>query len=333
MLKENSSTRLSFLGWLFGWFLVMIYPTQFIYLIFSFLTPLNESLLNFSDIIIIRFLAIMMTIQLTLPYLLGTLPFKPIDLSLKSILRSILHIFFYICSLPILILSIIILYIFISSSPVYTPGQLGLLTMSPFLGIPILIWIVISLFLSEFVFGKNSSQTLNKLRNNNKVDRTTSVHYESNNESDKKRIFSNRGLMISFGLPMILIFTENLVIGRYNFPLGVIIFLFCGNLLFFLFLLPINRFILEKQRISFKFFDHYYERIFGKNDISQKAMGWGLTVSFIIFWSSLAFFREMTIPGILLFIFLDIIEIGIFILTLWINQIKNHLDSNHGTIT
>lgn len=319
--SDIQATSYSFSGWLFGCFLLMIFPTTFLYLLTSFMLPLSTSLMTFWEVLIIRFFVILIPIQISIQYLLWTLPFQPIDWSRAGIIKSAKHIVFYILSLPILGVFIFITFILYRSSSLYIPDEFGILAMTVFVIFPTIVWFFITIHASELFFGKNYSQTLNMRRS------IKPRHTMIANKYAKKQM-TRRWAIISFSSYYIITLAGNFFIGPNDSFMGASSLLIGSNLMFFLLILPLNRFWFQnKNGHFFNNLNNFYIHVFGERDISSNAAQSGGLGAFFIYIIAYIFGVDVPFPESILFVGLDILCIAIVIVTIWNNQFKEFLDN------
>lgn len=314
----------SFLGWITQWLGLILFPTIGMFELSFFLFPITGQGLSLPQAILLQFLGSIPFIILCFPVLIYTLPFKPIDFSMKGIFKSILHIFLFILSLPILAFFLVIYYIIFDHFIGFANVQLAILVFSCFLIIPCFSWFFFSLFIVEKLLGKNSSVTLTRIRNINQKNKL--IRNQSNNntltfQSDHFR-YSNRWITISFSLPFLLIFSLFFLNIQNSFLFGIITVV-TMDLLVFLLTAPLYKSFPNSPKYIINILDICYTKIFGQNDISNKALGCEFILIFIIGGMILPAVKLVTYPMILVFFLIYLFLIISFFIVIWSNQIKS----------
>ena len=323
IIEQDFPFHPTFLGWITQWLGLILFPTIILYVFSYFFFPLSKQGLSFLQALLLQFLGTIPSILFCLPVLIGTLPFKPIDFSMKGIYRSLLHIFIFILSLPILAGFLLIYYVIYDNFIGFANSQISIIAFSCFLFIPCFSWFFFALFLVEEIVGKNSSETLTRIRYVNQKHKM--IKNQSNNGTLKNRSeyfrYSKRWITITFCLPFLLIYSVFLL----NSPSDVFLIEFIGvfsiDLMFFLLTVPMYRQFFKSHKQTLNIINASYNKVFGSNDISNKIFGFELLCVALEF-TILPFAYGTSFPTILLFYFSYLFVIFTFFLTIWSNQVK-----------
>ena len=271
---------------------------------------------------------------LTLPILLETLPVQHLTINKSNIQRFLLHKIFFVFSSPILYLSYQGELYFLKLFPVFNEGGLQDFLLVSFFWLFIIPWILITLYLWELVFGKDSSNTLKQFRMRqlrNKSSRFSNNDFSVSIENNQL-IYSRRWLMIVIGLPLLiiifgtLIFFNELLFNWEGFFFIDASLFSALDLCLFLLMTPFYKKFLIKNGFQLKILNEINNYLFGLEDISFKALGYGMTFLFIslIITTSYQLFSD-SLFKIFAFYTLYLVSILVFLVTIWINQIKNFL--------
>ena len=330
VVKQNNNKRdtpfhPTFLGWITQWLGLILFPTIIMFELSFFLFPFTGQELSFTQSILLQFLGTIPFIILCFPVLFYTLPFKPINFSMKGIFKSFLHIFLFILFLPILAIFLLIYYIIFANFIGFSNNQLAILVFSCFLIIPCIFWFLFALFFVEKILGKNSSVILARIRyvnRKNKMIKNQSNNDTLTNQSDHFR-YSKRWITITFSVPFLLIFSLFFLdIQNHLFLFGIITVLSI-DLLIFLFTAPLYKSFPNSPKHIIDILDICYTNIFGEEDISSKALGCEFILIFIIGGMILPAVKLVTYPIILIFFLIYLFLIISFFIVIWSNQLKS----------
>lgn len=334
-MTQTSTSELepTFSEVLFIWLYFTLLLGGAFYFLGSIFLPFSESPINDTEVIIFRFMFLIIAPIFTSIIFVLLLPFQKIDFSIHALLISFLHKLFFIFMIPLIYVGFLLIDYYLKVVPT--------LYLSPFrsyfvyLLVYILIvpWLYLTLLLYELVFGKNSSQFLKMRRLNSKKHRFLQEN-SNHTYQPKKLVFRekvNDHVPISgqwFAVTMNIIFigfcTATILLPIYgNFIFGFILFLsvdlstLCLSLNFY-------KYFFLKKGFTFIRLANLYHSIFGLKDISINTALNGMLINFFNFAFFISFYG-LTVGNIyynLLFLIYYVIIILILLGTIWFNQVK-----------
>jgi hypothetical protein len=206
---------------------------------------------------------------ISIPVILPSLPYNKIDFTFKGLLVSFIHKIFFLFTLPVLGLGLIIGDYLGNENPfikLITTWTIGLhiwgFTMT-------IIWIYSTLFLWEIVFGKNSSQTLKIRRfviNKNK---------DYINRFLKIQQIPNKVILNVIGLPLIFAMASSILGVYFGFFIKYVFLFFSFDLLVLLTSIILSLSYLNRNSILLHLGNNKY---LGFNDSFEKKLGYVLGI-------------------------------------------------------
>ena len=202
-------------------------------------------------------------------FIIGILPFSPIDHSLKAVKRSFYHKLTFICTFPVLLLEFYILENIIEQIPAFRQPDGVLSAIMAFGIIPIIIWKLFTLWVWEVIVGKDSSRVLKILRDRLNGENQDLFHeiLDFQQQSTSSQLsYPIRWIVISIAFPFL---TENLNNFLQDRFIITCVSLIATNLFLFVWTIPIHLHILAEKGYECNSLRNLYHRLFGEFDISK----------------------------------------------------------------
>ena len=331
--EKNSSLKsnyplYSFTGAITGIFLLLLYYTLFFILFAYLLIPFSLYNYSFFDVFLLRFMIIIIAPIVFIPFTIPLFPYQKIDLKHHSIRKTFVNLVFSLCTIPFLLIFIYIEYFLINFDPVNKRTGGGIMLTFLLLIIPLLSWAYVSLHFKEFIFGKDSSQTLRYFREIKRQKSSAIANLRSsysNPFSDKTPLFTFRWFIIIcgiLGLPF-----AGLMLIFHNIPFFFVTFIQLLSLDIFviLFSLPFYNNLFKTNKFLLRRLTAIYQYIFGIEDISMKSFWYGISILATI-WMLMPLAVIFPYPQKYFFFAFYFISIFIFVITIWNNQFKKILN-------
>lgn len=225
------------------------------------------------ELLILKIFFLLSIPIISIPFILAFLPYGKIDFSLKGIFYSILHKIFFIITFPFVILGLIIGdYLGKKNSFIglFTTWSIGFHTWGWIL---LILWIYFTLHIWELFFGKDSSQSL-------KMMRFIRLNFENEYKKllNSKPLVPNRVIFIGISIPIITIMLSlflGLIGGLF---IKLVLTLISFDIIVLLISLLLSSPSLEKNQFFTEYFSNINKRISFKSDISDKKLGYGLSI-------------------------------------------------------
>ena len=267
------------------------------------------------------------------PFFLDMLPFQPIDFSPKALRQSILHTLFFICSSPILVTGFIVNdYITIIDPSLQDPCIKFIIAYLLICCITI-VWILVTLLIWEMIFGKNSSRTLQILREGKfdyflrEKDTINMLvkEYSITNESHSK-YESNEWLTFILAISMLI--GINFALMSDIFGIFFLLFGFGLSLDFFMlfFCLPLYETFAIKKGLSLDWTKEIMQKFFRTGTISDQTSELECIVFLGVYGTLLVVYggtRGYLLIHLVCFLMLLFIPV-LFLYDIWSNQIKEY---------
>ena len=283
---------------------------------------------NSFEITILWFLISIMAPIAFIPLFMQMFPHQKINFSIRAILKSLVHVIFFICSLPILLCFVYLTYITGDFFLKFKSINEGFVFLLFLIDIPIVFWIYVTLLIKEFIFGKNSYQTLKHFRvlkgKKGSIIFKTSI-FPKVNYQDDKLTFSKRWVIIFFGaigIPFCLLTLFNQYLTKF---LGMLVILSLFDILFFSCSLWFAQTVYKPKNYFLRKTNVIYQYMFGVEDISDKCFGYGILILFFLWIYIFSYSTGNTFSQNYGYFFLYLISIVLFIIIIWNNQLKSFL--------
>ena len=324
-LQKNDQPMYSFSGAITGNLILLSYPTLFLILVAFLLTPFS-AFNSFFEVILLRIMISILAPIVFFPLFIPLFPYQKVNFSPQAIKRSFFNFVFFLISLPLLLIFIYIEFFLINLDPLYKDNVMGVLLALLLLIIPLLTWVYVNLHIKEYIFGKDSSQTLKYFRQVKKQKISSSFANINSlylNTNNVNSIYFTRRWFIIIGSVLGLPYSGLMLI-FFNvsyFVINFVIVLFL-DIFIILFLLPVYKQLFKSYNISFNLFFANYQKIFGVEDISKRSFSYGITLLATLWLITISFAAIYQYPQKYIFFFLYLLSIGIFVITIWNNQFK-----------
>lgn len=319
-LKRKENFTFSF--FIAVWIIVSIPFGGILYYVALYTIPFQNPYYSVIATLFLQFLFVLISQIFAVLFVIGFLPFSPIDFSIKALKRSFFHKMIFIFTFPFLLLEFYMLEKIIRKISAFTQPDVVFLLLLAISIIPITIWLLFTLWIWEVINGKNSSQFLKIIRVRSR-DESQDLYQEildfQQQSPSSQLSYPIRWAVISIVFPFL---TSSLSIFSLDRFIRECVSLIGLDLFLFVWIVPIFLQIVAEKGYECKALRILYLKLFGEYDISKNI---GLFGTFFIFVIPLIFALFNIDPSFFLsFICMTLIFLGI----IFSNQIKQVLGLN-----